>query len=243
MRLRAAVFASGRGSNFKALVDHSSGRHEGDRAGDGTSRRSLWEVVLLVSDRVDAPVLGRARELGIETTVVPVRETSGTGMGPELMSRLRMAEVDLILLAGYLRLVPDQVVEAYRDRILNIHPALLPGFGGKGMYGLHVHRAVLEAGVRITGPTVHLVDEEYDRGRILAQWPVPVLSGDTPEVLAERVTEVEHRLFPAAADALAEALVANREPRALPDAEPSSQPHFRLDARSRAFNPFDSSDP
>ena len=101
------------------------------------------------------------------------------------------------MLAGYLKLVPPAVIARYRDRIVNMHPALLPAFGGRGMYGHHVHEAVLASGARESGATVHLVDEEYDRGAILAQGRVPVLPGDTPDRLAARVLEVEHRLLPA----------------------------------------------
>jgi folate-dependent phosphoribosylglycinamide formyltransferase PurN len=111
--------------------------------------------------------------------------------------------VDLIVLAGYLRLVPRSVVGAYRGRIINIHPALLPAFGGAGMYGQRVHSAVIEQGARVSGATVHFVDEAYDRGPIIAQWPVPVLPGDTPEALAARVLRVEHLLLPRAACAVA----------------------------------------
>jgi len=118
---------------------------------------------------------------------------------------LRQRHVDLIVLAGYLKLVPPAVIAAYRDRIINIHPALLPSFGGPGMYGLRVHQAVLASGVKVSGCTVHLVDEEYDRGPILAQSRVPVLPGDTAETLAARVLEAEHRLLPAVVRAAAEA--------------------------------------
>jgi len=122
-----------------------------------------------------------------------------------------------VFLAGYLRLVPEAVVARYSRRMLNVHPALLPAFGGKGMYGIHVHRAVLDSGARITGVTVHLVDEEYDRGDILAQWPVPVHVGDTPEALARRVLGVEHRLYPRVADHLCTALASGRAPAPLDD--------------------------
>jgi folate-dependent phosphoribosylglycinamide formyltransferase PurN len=105
--------------------------------------------------------------------------------------------VDLLVLAGYVKLVPPDVVAAYKGRIVNVHPALLPAFGGKGMYGARVHQAVLASGVRETGATVHLVDEIYDHGATLAQARVPVLPGDTPQLLARRVLELEHRLLPA----------------------------------------------
>jgi phosphoribosylglycinamide formyltransferase-1 len=110
---------------------------------------------------------------------------------------LGRARADLVVLAGYLKLVPPPVVAAYRGRIINVHPALLPEFGGQGMYGRRVHEAVLASGARETGATVHLVDEVYDRGAVLAQRRVPVLPGDTPQSLAERVLALEHQLLPA----------------------------------------------
>ena len=112
-------------------------------------------------------------------------------------------QVDLVVLAGWLRLVPTELVRRYTGRMVNIHPALLPAFSGAGMYGIRVHRAVLASGAKISGATVHEVDEQYDTGRILAQWPVPVRPDDTPESLAQRVLAAEHRLLPAVVDALA----------------------------------------
>ena len=114
--------------------------------------------------------------------------------------------MQVILLAGYLRLIPPAVVKAFPRRILNIHPALLPAFGGKGMWGHHVHEAVLASGASFSGPSVHFVDEEYDTGSILAQWPVPVLAGDTPDSLAARVLKVEHVIYPLAAEHLCRAV-------------------------------------
>jgi folate-dependent phosphoribosylglycinamide formyltransferase PurN len=141
-----------------------------------------------------------------------------------MLARLEEARVDFVLLAGYLRLMPRPVVERFQGRMLNLHPALLPGFGGKGMYGRRVHEAVLASGARLSGATIHFVDEEYDRGRILAQWPVPVLSDDTPESLYARIQEVEHALYPAAVDALARALRDGVDPSAIP----SDGRHFHL---------------
>ena len=120
-----------------------------------------------------------------------------------LLKRLEAGSIDLVVLAGWLRLVPAAVVHRYEGRMINIHPALLPAFGGRGMYGARVHEAVLAAGARISGATVHLVADEYDSGRILAQWPVPVLRGDTPAELAARVLQAEHRILPAVVAALA----------------------------------------
>jgi len=203
--LRAAVFASGSGTNLQALLDHHA-------------KDPPWRIRLVVSDREDAGALGRARAAGVDARVIPVRGRPVEDVSEETLAALTEAGVDVVFLAGYLRLVPRAVVAAYRRKILNIHPALLPAFGGKGMYGVHVHEAVLRSGVRISGPTVHFVDEEYDRGMIVAQWPVPVLPGDTPERLAARVLEVEHLLYPSAADHLCRALLAGREagPFALP---------------------------
>jgi formyltetrahydrofolate-dependent phosphoribosylglycinamide formyltransferase len=180
MTMRVAVAVSGRGSNLEALL-----RALGD---DAPAR-----VVLVVSNRADAAALARAREHG-----VPAEVLSQPADATEWLDRLEHHRVDLLVLAGYLKLVPAAVIARYRDRILNVHPALLPAFGGRGMYGHRVHEAVLASGARESGATVHLVDEVYDRGRILAQGRVPVLPGDTAETLAARVLSVEHRLLPAA---------------------------------------------
>lgn len=198
-RVPVAVFASGSGTNFQALLDHES-------------RGGPWRTVLLVSDRPGAGALDRARNAGVETRVVPVRDRAPEEVATETLSALSGAGVEAILLAGYLRLVPPPVISAYRRRVLNVHPALLPAFGGKGMYGRHVHEAVLASGARVSGVTVHFVDERYDEGTILAQWPVPVLPGDTADRLAGRVLEVEHRLYPLAAAHLCRELAAGREP-------------------------------
>jgi len=179
MTMRIAVAISGRGSNLEALL---RALEPGVPAG----------VVLVVSDRADAAGLARARDRGIPAEVISQPED-----GEEWLTLLRSSQADLIVLAGYVKLVPAPVIAAYRGRIINIHPALLPEFGGKGMYGRRVHQAVLASGVRETGATVHLVDEVYDRGAVLAQARVPVLPGDTPDRLAERGLEIEHRLLPA----------------------------------------------
>jgi folate-dependent phosphoribosylglycinamide formyltransferase PurN len=136
---------------------------------------------------------------------VPTWHIEDPADGPALLAALRAHGVDLVVLAGYLKLVPADVVEAYAGRMVNIHPALLPSFGGHGMYGIRVHQAVLASGATLSGPTVHLVTAEYDRGPILAQWPVPVLPDDTPESLRDRVLAAEHRLLPAVVLAAARA--------------------------------------
>ncbi len=192
MPIPTAVLVSGRGSNLRALLEHQ--RALGDR------RRG--EVVLVASDRADAAALGIAREAGIAAEALPVTDSDGAF----LLDLLRRHHIRMIALAGYLKLVPGAVVRSFRGRMINIHPALLPAFGGAGMYGARVHRAVLASGARVTGVTMHLVDEEYDRGAIVAQWPVPVHSSDTPESLAARVLRVEHLLFPRGVEALADRL-------------------------------------
>lgn len=169
-------------------------------------------MVLVVSDRESAGALERARRAGVETRVIPTKGRTPEEVAAETIGALREHGVDVVFLAGYLKLLPPRLVSAYRRRILNIHPALLPAFGGKGMYGMNVHRAVIESGTRLSGPTVHIVDEEYDRGSIVAQWPVPVLPADTPELLAARVLEVEHLLYPLVADHVCRAVLGGREP-------------------------------
>ena len=179
MTMRIAVAVSGRGSNLEALL----------RAlGPGAPAR----VVVVLSNRADAGGLARAQAHGVATEVLADPADAG-----EWLERLGRHEADLLVLAGYIRLVPAGVIERYRGRILNVHPALLPAFGGKGMYGRRVHEAVLARGDRESGATVHLVDEVYDGGAVLAQARVPVLPGDDPDRLAARVLEVEHRLLPA----------------------------------------------
>ena len=178
---------SGRGSNLESLL----------RAMEAGGPA---EIVLVITDKAEAPGLEHARRSGIPVTVL-----SDAGEPESWLQSLREKRIDLLVLAGYLKLVPAGVVAAYRGRIMNTHPSLLPAFGGKGMYGERVHRAVLASGVRETGVTIHLVDEAYDRGPILAQSRVPVRADDTPERLAARVLEAEHRLLPAAVLAAARA--------------------------------------
>ena len=199
MTLRVAVFASGGGTNFQALLDH---RRPG----------GSWEIVLLLTDRGETGALRKAERAGVPAVLVPTKGRDLAQVGDEMLGILEAHAVDVILLAGYLKLVPPAVVTRYAGRILNIHPALLPAYGGKGMYGMNVHRAVIEAGETESGATVHLVDEVYDRGRILAQRRVPVHAGDSPEDLAARVLEVEHRLYPEAVDHFCDALAGGSEP-------------------------------
>lgn len=192
MSVSVAVFASGGGSNFQSLLDFE---------GEG----SPINIELLITDREGVGALDRAKKAGVSTRVIPVGKRSPDAVALETLEALEEFSIQVILLAGYLRLIPTVVVKAFPGRILNIHPALLPAFGGKGMWGHHVHEAVLASGASFSGPTIHFVDEHYDTGSILAQWPVPVLPGDTPGTLADRVLKVEHILYPLAADHLCRA--------------------------------------
>lgn len=188
MTSRIAVLASGSGSNLQAILDH----------GDALGARRAGDVVLVASDRAAAGALDRARGRGI-----PAVTLADHGDGAALLALLAAHDVDLVVLAGYLRLVPPEVVARHAGRTLNVHPALLPAFGGPGMYGRRVHEAVLAAGARLSGVTVHFVDEVYDRGAIVAQWPVPVRDGDDPVTLAARVLRTEHLLLPRVVEAVA----------------------------------------
>jgi formyltetrahydrofolate-dependent phosphoribosylglycinamide formyltransferase len=188
VRSRIAVLASGEGSNLEAILEHFAALGE-LRSGD---------VVLVASDRAGAPALARARRHGISAVVLE----SATN-GDEMVALFATHRIDLIALAGYLRLLPNKVVATYRNRIVNVHPAPLPQFGGTGMYGRRVHEAVLASGVSMTGVTVHFVDEQYDHGDVIAQWPVAVNPDDTPDSLAERVLAAEHVLFPRVIDLVA----------------------------------------
>ncbi|HVT38565.1 MAG TPA: phosphoribosylglycinamide formyltransferase [Gemmatimonadaceae bacterium] len=179
--LRLAVLASGSGSNLQAILDHF----------DPLGAKAPAHVVLVASDRAEAFALERARRRGIATVVLP-----RCADGPAIAEMLDVHGVELIALAGYVRRVPGEVTRRWRDAIVNVHPALLPKFGGAGMYGRRVHQAVLDAGEEETGATVHFVDEDYDHGTVIAQESVPVRPGDTVDSLAARVLEVEHRLYP-----------------------------------------------
>lgn len=192
MRKQIAVLASGGGSNLQSIIQHFAALGA-DRAGD---------IALVASDRADAGALERGRTHGIAAVAMD-REARTSGM----LSLLTRHAIDLVVLAGFLRFVPAEVTRSYRGRIVNIHPALLPAFGGAGMYGHHVHEAVIARGARVSGATVHFVDEEYDHGPIIAQWPVPVFQHDTAASLAQRVLAVEHALYPRVVQQVAEGVI------------------------------------
>jgi phosphoribosylglycinamide formyltransferase 1 len=186
---RIGVLASGGGTNLQAILEHF----------DSQGGRPAGEVVVVASDRHNAGALVRADARQITTAIV---QTGAASTGQPLDDILTEHRVDVIALAGYLRLVPERTVNRYRGRIVNIHPALLPAFGGAGMYGRRVHRAVLDSGATVSGATVHFVDLAYDRGPVIAQWPVPVFADDTTDSLAARVLRIEHVLYPLAIDAV-----------------------------------------
>lgn len=174
--LPVAVLVSGGGTNLQALIDALRGS-------------PLARIARVVSSRPDAGALQRARRAGVPTTVL-----ADCADAREIVAAV--SDAGLVVLAGYVKRVPPAAVARLRWRLINIHPALLPAFGGPGMYGRRVHEAVLASGATQSGATVHYVDEEFDRGPIIAQWPVPVRADDTADSLAARVLEVEHRLLP-----------------------------------------------
>ena len=171
-----AVLVSGGGTNLQALLD-------------ALRDSPVARIAHVVASGADAGALERARRAGVPTVVLAHPDDPG-----EVVTAA--GDARLVVLAGYLKRIPAAAVARLRWRVINIHPALLPAFGGPGMYGRRVHEAVLASGVALSGATVHYVDEEYDRGPIIAQWPVPVRSDDTPDTLAARVLDVEHRLLP-----------------------------------------------
>ncbi|MBK6766282.1 MAG: phosphoribosylglycinamide formyltransferase [bacterium] len=182
--MRIAFFASGNGSTFQHLVETISKEALPARA------------ALLICSNPEAFALKRAADLNIPSNLVARKNFASTQEhGDALLKVLEEHNCDFIFLTGYLEFVPPQVVAKFRHRIVNIHPALLPAFGGKGMYGQRVHEAVLEFGARVTGATVHFVDEEYDHGPIIAQQVVLVQPADTPQSLAARVQTIEKGLY------------------------------------------------
>ena len=188
MPSRLAVLASGRGSNLQAIIEHF----------DDPARERVAKVVLVASNRADSPALIRAA-----TASIDIAHFNAEDDGSELLALLHKFRIDLVVLAGYLKRIQPKVIREHAGRIINVHPALLPAFGGEGMYGARVHEAVIASGARESGVTVHLVDDEYDRGPIVAQWRVPVNQSDTAESLARRVLNVEHVVYPRAVETVA----------------------------------------
>ena len=186
--LGVAVLASGSGTNLQAIIDRL---HGNPRVGVHVAR--------VIGSRLGIGALERATRHDIPTSVPPANDEAGEWLRQDLEA----SGAGLIVLAGWLKLISPSVVRSFRGRMINIHPALLPAFGGPGMYGRRVHEAVVMSGARVSGATVHFVDEIYDHGAIIAQWPVPVLEGDDAGRLAARVLAVEHALLPAVVRAFA----------------------------------------
>lgn len=200
--VRAAVLVSGGGTNLQAIIDAK-------RAGKIPSA----ELALVVASNASAYALTRAENAGIAHTVL--RKEKGEApenYGERLLTLLRENAIDVVVLAGFLTILPENVIRAYDHRILNIHPSLIPSFCGDGFYGLHVHEAALKRGVKVTGATVHFVNEITDGGDIIAQKAVEVLPGDTPETLQRRVMEqAEWILLPKALEQVAGKIAKKRE--------------------------------
>ena len=188
---KIAVFASGSGSDFQSVIDENE-------------REPFCEISLLVASKEGIYALERAKAHNIEAIVRSKKDfPSNEEMFEDIIRELNARNIDFVVLAGYLNMIAENFVKAFPDRIINFHPSLIPSFCGKGYYGLNVHRAALEYGVKISGCTVHFVDEHYDSGAIILQRCVPVLEDDTPETLQARVLEEEHRALPEAVRLLA----------------------------------------
>ena len=183
---RIAVFASGSGSDFQSVIV-------------ANEREPFCEISLLVASKAGIAAVDRAEKHAIAHIVCSKKDfSSAEEMGERLIAECRARGIDYIVLAGYLSMVPENLIRAYPDAIINIHPSLIPAFCGKGFYGLNVHRAAVGYGVKISGLTVHFVDEQYDSGAIILQRAVPVADDDTPESLQARILEEEHRALPEA---------------------------------------------
>ena len=176
--INIAIFASGSGSNAAVIIDHFNQVTEAS-------------ITLIVSDNPNAYVLERAQKAGIDS-VVHSKEDSTEG---RILESLKAKQIDFIVLAGYLKKVGDDLLTAFPNRIVNIHPALLPKYGGKGMHGMNVHKAVVEAGEEESGPTIHYVNENYDEGAIIEQFKCQIESSDTAEIVQQKVLKLEHKHY------------------------------------------------
>ena len=193
--LQIAVFASGGGTNLQALFDYE--------------HKSAYNIALLITDHQNAGALERAEKWGKESKVIEELGRPDQEVALEMQSVLEDCQIEFIALAGYLKKISPLLVSRYPRRIVNIHPALLPSFGGRGMYGKYVHEAVLRSEKKITGPTVHYVEDGYDTGEIIAQASVPVLDGDDWQTLGNRVLAAEHQLYPSVVDQLCRTVAAD----------------------------------
>ena len=200
LKARAAVLVSGGGTNLQAIIDAQN-----------SGLISHGEVALVISNKADAYALTRAEQAGIPSRVI-TKKQYGEAFESAMLAALSEARIDLIVLAGFLSILSPAFIERYRDRILNVHPSLIPAFCGKGYYGLKVHEEALRYGVKVTGATVHLVNEVPDGGRILYQKAVPVRKNDTPEILQQRVMrQAEWILLPKAVETVSKAIVEGKD--------------------------------
>lgn len=182
---RLAVFVSGRGSNLLSIASQIK---------QGILKA---EISAVVSNNQDCKAIEYAKAEHIPNYIVAQKNESSASINyAELIRILHESKIDLIVLAGFLKKIPDNLIQEYKNRIINIHPALLPSFGGKGMYGMNVHRAVFNSSAKVSGPTVHFVNEIYDEGKIIAQQSVDISDVNSPEEIAERVLKAEHELLP-----------------------------------------------
>jgi len=179
--LNIAVFVSGRGSNLKAILTSEE-------------LKQLVEVKAVISDKISCPAFQIAENFSIPT--YSIGDKAGRINYEELIPLLLDLKIDLIVLAGFLKLIPHELIDLFRNRIINIHPALLPSFGGKGLYGSNVHKAVFESSAKVSGATVHFVDYTYDTGNIIAQKCVDISDVNSSEEIVERVIKIEHELLP-----------------------------------------------
>ncbi len=188
---KIAVCVSGGGTNLQAIID---------KVQDGTIKNT--EIAVVISNKKDAYALERAKKAGIEAECISPKDYSDREQFADAMlDTLKKHHIDLVVLAGYLVIVPERMIKEYRNRIINIHPSLIPAHCGMGYYGLKVHESVLATGNKVTGATVHFVDEEADHGPIILQKAVEVCEGDTPEILQKRVMEqAEWNILPEAID-------------------------------------------
>jgi phosphoribosylglycinamide formyltransferase-1 len=187
-KARIAVLVSGGGTNLQALIDSAA-----------SGNLPNAEIVLVLSSRADAFALERAKKAGIKTAVVSKKDFSDeTGLAVALMKAIEAEKTDLVVLAGYMSILHPGVIKKYSGRMINIHPSLLPKHGGKGFYGLRVHKSVIESKDKVSGATVHFVENEIDTGEIILQRQVPVFESDDESTLAARVLEIEHIILPEA---------------------------------------------
>ncbi len=187
---KIAIFASGTGSNARRLVEHFDGH-------------TNVEIALIASNKADAPVLNMAQEYDIATFIFNKKEFYHTKI---VIEKLAAAKIDFIVLAGFLWLVPKTIIEQYPKRIINLHPALLPKYGGKGMYGMRVHEAVRAANETETGITIHYVNEQYDEGDIIFRAHCPVAATDTPQQIAKKIQILEHQHLPIITEKLVQSM-------------------------------------